>query len=137
MEGLSWLNIMGESRTILEGISKEGKVKEQGSGRLFSQRDGLLCARFTLSLLTQKWAIAYGGTEYDRDNGGIYSQFTECNGALFLVLELSALSLPSAMDGAPAFLRNALHRLLLCEGWFADGGGMEERSLFDQPDHRD
>ena len=126
MEGLSWLNIMGESRTILEGISKEGKVKEQGSGRLFSQRDGLLCARFTLSLLTQKWAIAYGGTEYDRDNGGIYSQFTECNGALFLVLELSALSLPPAMDGTFALLGDFLCGLLLREGWPADGRRMED-----------
>ena len=129
MEGLSRLDIFGESRTILEGISKEGKVKEQGSCRLFSQRDGLLCARFTLSLLTQSVHIEYGGTEYDRDNGGIYSQFTECNGALFLLLELSALSLPPAMDGMFALLGDFLCGLLLREGWPADGGGLEDRSL--------
>ena len=101
-------------------------MKEQGSCRLFSQRDGLLFARFTLSLLTQSVHIEYGGTEYDRDNGGIYSQFTECNGVLFLLLELSALSLPPTMDGMFALLGDFLCGLLLREGWPADGRRMED-----------
>ena len=137
MEGLSRLDILGESRTILEGISKEGKVKEQGSCRLFSQRDCLLCARFTLSLLTQSVHIEYGGTEYYWDDRGIYSQFAECNGTLFLLLELSALSLPPTMDGTFALFGDFLCGLLLREGWPADGGGLEDRSLLSQLDHRD